>query len=69
MHGRGVTGALVGEYRVRLSTAEPGNPDADPPLPPQPERVPEKYVGEDSELRETISPGENRLKIQISSAD
>lgn len=67
MHGRDMSGALIGEYKVRVSTAEPGNPDADPPLPPQPERVPEKYSGEGSELRETVRAGENQLRIELAS--
>ena len=65
MHGRGLAGAKLGEYKIRVTTAEPGNPDATPPLPAQPETVPDRYSGSESELRETIVSGENQLKIEL----
>ena len=66
MYGRGITGAKIGKYKVRVSTFIPANPDADPPIPPTPERIPVRYNGDNTELSAEVTAGENNLKFELS---
>ena len=53
-----VQGLEIGSYRVRITTYQEGDPLADPPVPPVPERVPPKYNVQ-TELTAEVEPGEN----------
>lgn len=59
-------GAEVGEYRVSITTQTSGDPDAEPPIPEQPELVPAKYNWE-TELRETVVAGVNTFTFDLDS--
>ncbi len=59
-------GAPAGSYTVRITTYREGKPDADPPIPGIPERVPPQY-----NLRTTLSaevgPEENKIDFDLKS--
>ena len=59
-------GAPAGSYTVRITTYREGKPDAEPPVPGDPERVPPQY-----NLRTTLTaevrPEENILDFELSS--
>lgn len=61
-----VSGALPGEYTVRITTYVEGNPEEIPPIPTVPERVPTKYNTETG-LIEEVKPGENVLDFPLDS--
>lgn len=61
-----LSGAPVGEYRVRISTYSEGRNDPDDPQPKIPERVPAKYNLK-SELMRQIGPGENHFDFDLQS--
>jgi hypothetical protein len=61
-----VEGLEVGRYRVHITTYQEGEPDADPPVPPVPERVPPKYNAK-TELTADVEPGENVCDFRLES--
>lgn len=62
---RDLAGAKIGAHVVSISTHRPANPDADPPRPLVPERVPSRYRGEDSELRARVAAGANAIDFPL----
>jgi hypothetical protein len=55
-------GAEIGEHLVKVSTYRPGDPDANPPVPESPEKVPAKYAaGEKHEVK----AGRNTIDIEL----
>jgi hypothetical protein len=63
---REIEGAEIGEHAVRITTASGGDPDAEPPKPPVPERVPPKYNAQ-TELKATVEKGSNTLDFELQS--
>ena len=59
-------GAEIGEHRVRITTADGGNPDSDPPKPRVRERLPAKYHS-NSELKATVEAGKNSIDFDLTS--
>ncbi len=59
-------GLQVGEYRVRISTFDEGDPEAVPPLPATKELVPSKY-NYDSKLEVEVKPGANSFQFDLDS--
>jgi hypothetical protein len=59
-------GLLAGTYEVRITTYVAGNDQEDPPIPPVPEKVPEKYNARTT-LKEEVKPGENDFQFDLSS--
>lgn len=57
-------GAAIGEYTVSISTFSSGLPDADPPQPKIPEKVPAKY-NLNSELKAAVTGGRNELDFAL----
>jgi hypothetical protein len=56
VYSRDIEGAEVGEHVVSITTAQSADPDAEPPQPEVPEKVPEKYNVK-SELKVTVERG------------
>ncbi len=63
---RDTAGAEIGEHSVSVSTHTSGDPDADPPLPASPEKVPTKY-NVDTQLTKTVEPGPNTIDVVLDS--
>ena len=61
---RGVNGAEVGEHNVTISTYVDPVPDADPPQPGAPEKVPLKYRSA-GELKATVKKGSNPIDFAL----
>jgi hypothetical protein len=61
-----LAGAPPGRYRVRISTYVEGNPDADPPLPAIPERVPARY-NVNTQLEADVATGQNVFDFHLRS--
>jgi hypothetical protein len=57
-----IEGAEIGEHTIRVTSGSPGDPDAKPPMPPVPERVPAKYNAQ-SELKREVKPGSNTIDL------
>lgn len=64
---RELQGAEIGDHLVRITTASRGDPDADPPQPRVPERLPPKYHSK-SELKATVTSGSNDIDFALESA-
>lgn len=63
-----VKGAPQGEYSVRITTAEEGDPDAEPPIPASPEKLPPKYHA-DTELTATVTAGKQEIDFELKSGE
>lgn len=61
---RSQVGAVTGEHLVEITTFRAANPDADPPSPAQPERLPHRY-NVASELKATVQPGSNTVDFSL----
>jgi hypothetical protein len=61
---RGVAGAEIGEHLVLVSTFRQGDPDADPPVPMSPEKVPAKYA---EGIKKEVKAGRNTIDIDLES--
>lgn len=59
---RDVAGAELGEHMVTISTYRLGDPDADPPIPMSPERVPAKYA---EGIKKEVKKGRNVVDIEL----
>lgn len=57
-------GAVTGDHLVEISTFRKANPDADPPRPAAPERLPHRY-NLASELKATVQPGGNTIDFSL----
>ncbi|MFM8892413.1 MAG: hypothetical protein ACKOTB_12465 [Planctomycetia bacterium] len=57
-------GAVTGEHVVEITTFRKGNPDAEPPKPAEPERLPRRY-NVASELKATVQPGGNTVDFSL----
>jgi hypothetical protein len=64
---RSVKGAVVGEHEVSISTFRPGNPDAEPRIERQPERVAARY-NHKTELQAVVRPGKNQVDFALESS-
>jgi hypothetical protein len=63
---REIEGAELGEHTVRITTYAGGDPDAEPPKPPVPEKVPRKYNAQ-SELKAKVEKGSNTADFELQS--
>lgn len=63
-YSRSIDGAEIGEHWVSISTYSNGNPDAEPPAPPTPEKVPARY-NSNSEIKKTVSKSSNRIDFEL----
>ncbi len=63
---REIKGAEIGEHRVLITTHNGGDPDASPPVPKSPERLPGKY-NKKSELRAKVEAGTNTFDFKLES--
>jgi hypothetical protein len=65
-YSKGVKGAVIGEHTVSISTHQEGDPNAKPPIPDVPEKVPYKYrtPGPD-QLKATVKPGNNAIDFTL----
>lgn len=63
-YSRALAGAKVGDHEVTISTLDKGNPDAEPPRPPRPERVPDRY-NRRTTLTASVAPGGARFDFQL----
>jgi hypothetical protein len=61
---RDASGAIIGEHKVTITTYAAGDPDADPPIPAAPEKVPAKYNVK-TELTATVEKGSNSLDFPL----
>jgi hypothetical protein len=57
-------GAVTGEHLVEITTFRKANPDAEPPRPAEPERLPRRY-NLASELKATVQPGDNTVDFSL----
>jgi hypothetical protein len=64
VYSRQAKGAEIGEHRVSITTADRGDPDADPPRPTVPEKIPAKYNSQTT-LRAEVKPGSNTLDFPV----
>ena len=64
--GFNIQGAAAGEYKVTITTFVDGDPFSDPPVPPIPEKVPDRY-NLNSELSAKIISGENVFDFPLTS--
>ncbi|HVJ69639.1 MAG TPA: carboxypeptidase-like regulatory domain-containing protein [Caulifigura sp.] len=65
---REIKGAEIGEHRVIITTQNGGDPDASPPIPKSPERLPARY-NRKSELRAKVETGTNMLDFKLESGN
>jgi len=63
--GRKIEGAQIGEHNVIITTANEGDPNADPPVPATPEKVPFKYRTEGGFPTATIKSGANDIPFDL----
>lgn len=63
---RDIEGAEIGEHTVSITTASAGNPDAEPPVAPTPEKVPVKYNAK-TELTRAVEAGRNTIDFELDS--
>ncbi len=63
-YSRELLGAEIGDHSVSISTYSAGNPDAEPPRAPVPERIPARYNAE-SELTAQVQAGNNQIDFQL----
>ena len=63
---KALEGAAPGQYSVKISTYQMANPDAEPPLPAIPEKIPLKYNFQ-SELVKEIKAGDNTIDFELKS--
>ena len=63
-YSRALAGARVGDHEVTISTLDKGNPDAEPPRPPRPERVPDCY-NRRTTLTASVACGGSRFDFQL----
>ena len=61
-----LVGAPVGKYTVRITTYREGRPEADPPIPGVPEKVPAEYNVRTT-LAAEVKPEENAIDFNLSS--
>ncbi len=59
-------GATLGTHQVTISTKSDGDPDADPPVPSSPEKVPARYNMK-SELTAEVKAGDNECNFPLES--
>jgi hypothetical protein len=62
---RTIEGAQIGEHVVTITTYQEGDPDADPPIPAVPEKVPLKYRQEGGQLKATVQKGVNTIDFAL----
>ncbi len=67
LYGGGIQGAQVGQHRVTITTFSRGNPDADPPRPASPEKVPAQY-NRDTTLTADVVEGSNTIDFELESS-
>jgi hypothetical protein len=65
VRGRKIEGAQIGEHIVTITTYQEGDPDADPPVPAVPEKVPLKYRQQDGQLKATVQKGTNNIDFNL----
>jgi hypothetical protein len=63
---RDIEGAEIGEHKVRITTASGGDPDAEPPKPAVPEKVPPQY-NKNTDLTAKVESGSNTLNFDLQS--
>jgi hypothetical protein len=63
---RDVEGAMIGDHKITISTYAPANPDAEPPTPEVPEKVPAKYNVK-TELTKKVEEGSNSIDFPLQS--
>lgn len=63
---REIEGAEIGQHTVSITTRSLGDPDAEPPRPPTPEKVPAKYNA-NSELKAKVEAGSNTFDFPLKS--
>jgi len=61
-----LAGAPAGKYTVRITTFREGRPEADPPVPGVPEKVPAEYNVR-TKLAAEVKPEENVIGFKLSS--
>ncbi|HVJ67412.1 MAG TPA: carboxypeptidase-like regulatory domain-containing protein [Caulifigura sp.] len=66
-YNRETKGAEIGEHRVLITTHNGGDPDANPPVPKSPEKLPGKY-NKKSELKAKVQAGNNTFDFPLESA-
>jgi hypothetical protein len=64
IYTRRVNGAEIGEHSVTISTGREADPDADPPTPAVPEKVPYKYRLPGA-LKATVVKGSNTINFDL----
>ena len=64
LYGGGIQGAQLGQHRVTITTFSRGNPDADPPRPASPEKVPAQY-NRDTTLTADVVAGTNTIDFDL----
>lgn len=64
---RDTQGAVIGEHKVTITTYSEGDPGADPPDPPTPEKVPARYNIK-TELKKTVESGSNTIDFPLESS-
>jgi hypothetical protein len=65
VRGRNIEGAQIGEHVVTITTYQEGDPDAEPPVPAVPEKVPLKYRQEGGQLKATVQKGVNTIDFDL----
>lgn len=67
VYSRESKGAEIGQHRVQIRTAQSGDEDADPPVPPKPEKLPPKYLG-GATIAVEVKAGKNELDFPLDSS-
>lgn len=66
IYSREIKGAELGEHVVAITTAQTGDPDAEPPTQDVPEKLPPKYHSQ-TELKVEVKPGKNVHNFELQS--
>ena len=63
--GKPIKGAAIGEHTVKISTFQDAEPDANPPVQGQAEKVPHKYRQDGGYPQVTVQKGSNVIDIPL----
>ncbi len=61
----GVFGAVAGRHKVKITTFQEGDRDADPPIKKSPERLPDRYHGASELTAEVVASKDNQIDFSL----
>ncbi len=65
MYNAGVLGAVAGRHKVKITTFQEGDRDADPPIKKSPEILPDRYHGASELTAEVVASKDNQIDFSL----